>query len=63
MAGGTASGKTSAQANAALAAMREAEKAIREIAQNGLMGVADGRHAAKADPAITAAITALQALQ
>jgi hypothetical protein len=63
MAGGTASGKTSALAATALARIEEAKQALQNIQQCGLLGVADGRHAAKVDPAITAAITALQALQ
>lgn len=62
MAGGTAV-KTSALAMTALAKMEDAKQAIQQIVQNGCMGVSDGRHAAKADPAVTAAIVALQALQ
>lgn len=62
MAGGTAN-KTSAAALNALAKIAAAKSAIQELNQTGRFGVAvDPRHAAKADPAITAAITALQAL-
>lgn len=62
MAGGTAN-KTSAAALNALAKMAVAKSAIQELSQSGSFGVAaDPRHAAKANPAITAAITALQAL-
>jgi hypothetical protein len=61
MAGGTAS-KSTALAQVALARMKDAAQAIRELAQNG-MPPSDPRHAGKADPAVTAAIAALQALQ
>lgn len=62
MAGGTAN-KSSALAMVALAKMAEAKMAIQELSQNGRFGVStDPRHGARADPAITAAIAALQAL-
>jgi hypothetical protein len=61
MAGGTAT-KTSVQFQTALAAIEKAKQAVQHVAQYGLPST-DPRHAAVSDPAITAAITALQALQ
>jgi hypothetical protein len=61
MAGGT-SGKTSTSLMAALAAIKEAEKAIHQLVCQGVPA-GDPRHAAKSDPAISAAVSALQAIQ
>lgn len=61
MAGGT-SGKSSALLLVALAKLEDAKQAVQHIMQNGVPA-GDPRHAAKSDPAIAAAITALQAIQ
>ena len=61
MAGGTAN-KSTALAQVALARIKEVSTVLRELQQNG-MPIADTRHGTKADPAIVAAIVALQALQ
>lgn len=59
MAGGTAN-KGAALLSVALAKIKEAEKAIQQLQQSGSPAT-DTRHSV-AGPAITAAITALQAL-
>jgi hypothetical protein len=59
MAGGTAN-KSVALLSTALAKMVQAEQAIQQIMQNGVPA-SDTRHS-RSDPAITAAIAALQAL-
>lgn len=61
MAGGT-SGKSVALYQVALAKLAAAEKAVQNLSQRG--GVTgDPYHASVSDPAIVAAITALQAIQ
>jgi hypothetical protein len=60
MAGGT-SNKSNALIGVALAKLDAARKALEHLNGNGVPA-GDPRHAAVADPAITAAITALQAL-
>jgi hypothetical protein len=60
MAGGT-SNKSNALIVTALARVREVQSVLEHLNGNGVPA-GDPRHAAKADPAVTAAITALQAL-
>lgn len=60
MAGGT-SNKSNTLIVTALAKVRDAQKALEHLNANGV-AAGDPRHAATADPAVTACITALQAL-
>jgi hypothetical protein len=61
MAGGT-SNKSNALIVTALARLSDVRKVLEDLNGHGVPP-GDPRHAAKADPAVTAAITALQALQ
>lgn len=61
MAGGT-SNKSNALIMTALAKLTDARNVLLHLNSHGVPA-GDPRHAAKADPAITAAIAALQALQ
>lgn len=60
MAGGT-SNKTNAQIVTALARVNDVRKVLEHLNSHGVPA-GDPRHGANADPAVTAAITALQAL-
>lgn len=60
MAGGT-SNKSNALIVTALARVQDVRKVLEDLNAHGVPA-GDPRHAAKADPAVTAAITALQAL-
>lgn len=60
MAGGT-SNKTNGSIVTAIAKLDAAKRALEHLNCNGVPA-GDPRHAAQADPAVTAAITALQAL-
>lgn len=62
MAGGT-SGKTGALLLVALAKLDEAKKAIQQLSQHGNPASTATAIHTISDPAITAAITALQAIQ